>query len=245
MAEKTLNVHTVDGEMETFIAHPDGNESNPVVVVYMDAPGIREELYDFARRIAAKGYYAVLPDLYYRRGHVRFDVSQMTVADREEMFGHMNSLTNAYVIEDTRSLLNMLEGEAAATGGPKGCVGYCMSGQFVMSVAGTFPEHFQASGACHGVGIVTDEPDSPHLLAPNLRGEIFFAFAQRDKYVPDGVIETLRRNLEEHGVGHAIDVYAGTEHGFCFPQRSWCYVEDAAEDVWRRSFEMWDRRLRA
>ncbi len=54
MAEKTLNVHTVDGEMETFIAHPDGNESNPVVVVYMDAPGIREELYDFARRIAPR-----------------------------------------------------------------------------------------------------------------------------------------------------------------------------------------------
>ena len=68
MHEKTLSIDTRDGSMETFVAHPDGEGPFPVVVLYMDAPGIREELRDFVRRIAAREYFAVLPDLYYRRG---------------------------------------------------------------------------------------------------------------------------------------------------------------------------------
>ncbi len=242
--ERIMSVQTDAGEMETFLAHPDGVGPWPVVVLYMDAPGIREELYDFARRIAGEGYTCALPDLYYRRGRVRLDVARMQPEDRKVMFEHMRSLTNALVIEDTAALLGALEAEPAAASGPKGCIGYCMSGQFIMSVAGTFPEHFRASVSCYGVGIVTDQPDTPHRLAGNVEGEIFFAFAEKDEYVADGVIDTLRDALEDNAVSHEIDVYAGTEHGFFFTERTWCYVEDAAEDVWRRSFEMFARQLK-
>jgi carboxymethylenebutenolidase len=243
MFEKLLQVQTTDGEMETFLAHPDGKDDLPVIVIYMDAPGIREELYDFARRIAAAGYCCVLPDLYYRNGRVRFDLQHMSEDDGREMFSHMRSLTNARVLADTESLLGSLEKEPLAASGPKGCIGYCMSGQYVMSVAGTFPEHFRASVSCYGVGIVTPKPDSPHLLAENVSGEIFFAFAEKDEYVPDGVIETLRESLQKHSINHEIEIYSGTEHGFCFPERSGAYDEHAAEDVWRRSFEMFSRQL--
>jgi carboxymethylenebutenolidase len=118
-----------------------------------------------------------------------------------------------------------------------------MSGQFIMTVAGTFPEHFRASISCYGVAIVTDFDDSPHKLADNLRGEIFFAFAEKDEYVPDEAIDVLRETLEKNGVDHQLEIYRGTEHGFCFPERAWCYVEPAAEDVWKRSFEMFQRQL--
>jgi carboxymethylenebutenolidase len=241
MNEKTVEIETPDGVMETFVAHPDGEGPHPVVVLYMDAPGIREELYGFVRRIAAKGYYALVPDLYYRRGLIRLDMN--AEGARQEMFEHMKSLSNAGVASDTQALLAWLEGEAAAAEGPKGCIGYCMSGQYIMTVAGTFPEHFRASVSCYGVDIVTRRADSPHKLAANVRGEIFFAFAEKDEYVPDGVIDTLRGALDEHGVEYQLDIYPGTEHGFCFPERAWCYVEDAAEDVWRRSFEMFERQL--
>jgi carboxymethylenebutenolidase len=244
MREKNQDVQTSDGAMDVFVVHPDGDGPFPVVVLYMDAPGIREELCDFTRRIAAEGYFAVLPDLYYRRGRIRFDLSTMGKTERAEMFGHMESLSNAMVIEDTRSLLAALAEEPCAAAGPKGCIGYCMSGQFVMSVAGSFPEHFRASISCYGVGIVTGAEDSPHRLASKVQGEIFFAFAEKDEYVGDDVIESLRKSLETHDIQHAIDVYPGTEHGFCFPQREGAYAEDAAEDVWRRSFEIFDRQLR-
>lgn len=239
MNEKHIAIATPDGEMETFVAWPDGAGPFPVVVLYMDAPGIREELRDFARRVAGQGYYCALPDLYYRRGRIR--LGALDEAGRREMFGHMRSLSNAGVIADTAALLEGLKSESAAGPGPKGCIGYCMSGQFVMSVAGTFPE-FRASVSCYGVGIVTDEEDTPHRLAPNVQGEMLFAFAETDQWVPDAVIETLRKTLDSSGVEAQVEVYPGTGHGFCFPERD-AYVEDAAEDVWRRSFALFERQL--
>jgi carboxymethylenebutenolidase len=241
VTEKTLSIETPDGAMETFVAHPDGGGPHPVVVLYMDAPGIREELHDFVRRIAGEGYYAMVPDLYYRRGRVRLDMT--AEGARSEMFSHMRSLSNAGVASDTTALLAALDAEPAAADGPKGCIGYCMSGQFIMTVAGTFPEHFRASISCYGVAIVTDADDSPHRLAEHVRGEIFFAFAEKDEYVPAPAIDTLRDALDEHGIDCQLDIYPGTEHGFCFPERPWCYVEGAAEDVWRRSVEMFARQL--
>jgi carboxymethylenebutenolidase len=239
--EKTLTIETPDGSMETFAAHPGGDGPFPVVVLYMDAPGIRGELHDFVRRIAGEGYYALVPDLYYRRGNIRLDMN--AEGARKEMFSHMRSLSNAGVASDTKALFDALRREPAAAEGPKGCIGYCMSGQFIMTVAGTFPEHFRASISCYGVAIVTDFDDSPHKLADNLRGEIFFAFAEKDEYVPDEAIDVLRETLEKNGVDHQLEIYRGTEHGFCFPERAWCYVEPAAEDVWKRSFEMFQRQL--
>jgi len=241
MNEQHLNVVTADGDMETFVAYPDGAGPFPVVVLYMDAPGIREELRGFTRRIADQGYYCALPDLYYRRGRVRLERGSMNEAGRKEMFAHMRSLSNAGVIEDTRSLLQALADQPAAAPGAKGCIGYCMSGQFVMSVAGTFPE-FRASVSCYGVGIVTDKPDTPHRLAPEVQGEMLFAFAEQDEYVPDESIETLRKPLTEHAVESQVEIYPGTGHGFCFPERD-AYVEDAAEDVWARSFALFKRQL--
>ena len=68
MIERTLDLETADGRMPTFITHPETGGPHPVVVVYMDAPGIREELHDFARRIGTVGYYCMLPNLFYRTG---------------------------------------------------------------------------------------------------------------------------------------------------------------------------------
>ena len=247
MHEQQIAIRTADGEMETFVAHPSANPDGeggpfPVVVLYMDAPGIREELRGFTRRIADQGYYCALPDLYYRRGRVRLDRKMLDEAGRREMFAHMRSLSNAGVIADTGSLLEALRDQPAAAAGPMGCIGYCMSGQFVMSVAGTYPE-FRASVSCYGVGIVTDQPDTPHRLAPNVQGEMLFAFAETDEYVPDAVIETLRKTLDEHGVESQVEIYPDTHHGFCFPERD-VYVEQASEDVWSRSFAMFERQLR-
>ena len=68
MLETTLDITTRDGAMETFIVRPERGGPHPAVLMLMDAPGIREELYDMARRLATVGYYVVLPNLYYRAG---------------------------------------------------------------------------------------------------------------------------------------------------------------------------------
>jgi len=56
MIEREIRIATPDGEMTTFIAHPDGDLPYPVAVLYMDALGYREQIKQNARRFAAAGY---------------------------------------------------------------------------------------------------------------------------------------------------------------------------------------------
>ena len=80
MIEKEVQISAPDGVIDAFAAHPDGPGPVPAVILYMDAPGIRDELRDFTRRIATQGYYCLLPDLYYRVGALRFS----TIVPRPE-----------------------------------------------------------------------------------------------------------------------------------------------------------------
>lgn len=240
--EREFNVTTPDGIMPCFAAWPDEPGPHPVIVMYMDAPGIREELYNFARRIAGQGYYAVLPDLYYRLGHHRFNLARRTEKMTEMIFAAWHSLSNADVVADTRALLETLGDDAAASDGPMGSVGYCMSGAFVTAVAGSLPDRFAANVSLYGVYIVTDKDDSPHLLAPQIEGEMYYAFAEHDRWVPMELIDTLRATLDEHGVPHETEVFPTTEHGFAFPERE-VYHEPSAEIVWDKMFKLYARVL--
>ncbi len=168
MIDRDIDIETPDGVMNTFITHPEEEGPHPLVLFLMDAPGKREELHDMARRLGSAGYYVLLPNLYYRR--VR--EYKIENSNREEMYSHMNSLTNAMVCEDVYTLINFAETDSAARNGKSGCVGYCMSGPFAFAAAAAFPEQIAASACFHGVRLCTDSPDSPHLNADKITGEI-------------------------------------------------------------------------
>ena len=241
MKEFDIDVSTVDGAMGCFAAHPEEGGPFPAIIIYMDAPGIREELRDFARRIAAQGYFCLLPDMYYRQGKVRFDMAKMSDGMLKEILATMATLDHPKVVNDTAAMIAYLEAYEAVRK-PYGCIGYCMSGQYVVSVAGNFPDHFAASASLYGVRIVTDEPDSPHLLAPKIKGELYLGFAETDEWVPDNVIPDLEAALKANNVDYQLDIFPGTHHGFCFPQRP-AYHEASAEEVWQKAFDMYRRRL--
>ncbi len=244
MIETTESIQTDHGTMESYAFHPENGGPHPAVVLYMDAPGIREELFDFCRRIAGHGYYALLPDLYYRLGKLRFGAEDLAEGSpgREKMFEAMRSLNNALVMSDTEGILAFLSKNADVKAGPKGCIGYCMSGQYVVSAAGTYPDDFAAAASLYGVGIVTEHDDSPHLLAKFMKGELYLGFASDDPWVPDNVIPELKAALDSNGIAYRLDTWPNTHHGFCFPKRP-AYVEDASEQVWNIVFDLYKRRL--
>ncbi len=249
MQESEILIETPDGAMDTFICHPDEGGPHPAVILYMDAPGIREELRDMARRIGTVGYYVMLPNMYYRTGRegsYGFDLRRIREdkAELQTMFDVMNTLTNALVVSDTGPMIEQIRGATAAKDGPIGCVGYCMSGRFAMSAAAAFADDFAAIASYYGVGIITDKPDSPHLNAGKIRGEVYLAFAEDDPYVPDQVLADLPGILTEACTNHRIEIYRGTGHGFAFPKRD-AYVKAAAERHWERLFALFDRNLRA
>ena len=248
MQEREVVIQTPDGAMDCYITHPDEGGPHPAVILYMDAPGIREELRDMCRRIGTVGYYVLMPNMYYRtgtEGNYGFDLMKTRDSEdeRNKMFAVMNSLTNALVVSDTGPMLQHIRQDAAAAPGPVGCVGYCMSGRYVVSVAAAFPDDFAAVASYYGVGIITDQPDSPHLKADRIKAELYLAFAEQDHYVPDEIVEQLPGVMQAAGANARVEVYPGTDHGFAFPKRP-AYVKPAGERHYERMFAMFDRQLR-
>lgn len=244
MIETRELIATRDGTLEAYGFRPETGEPFPAVILYMDAPGIREELFEFCRRIAGHGCFALLPDMYYRLGKLRFEMKDLVEGSpgRARMFEAMQSLTNELVMSDTRGMLQHLAALPHVKPGPKGCIGYCMSGQYVVSAAGTFPDDFAAAASLYGVGMATDKPDSPHLLAKHIKGALYIGLAAEDPWVPEQAVRDLKAELDAHGVTYHLETWPNTRHGFCFPKRP-AYVEDAAERVWEIVFDLYQRRL--
>lgn len=242
MIEQDVVIPTKHGAMGAFAVHPGAGGPFPAVILYMDAPGIREELRNLARRIARAGYVCVLPDMYYRLGTVRFDLARRDDGMSAVVRAAMNHLSNARVVDDTAALLSWIDAQEAAQPGKVGCVGYCMSGQYVTTLAARFPHRIAAAVSLYGVGIVTEQADSPHLLVDQIEGEMYYAFAETDGSVPGHVIPALRAALEKAGTRHELEICPGTTHGFQFPARA-DYHPVESERVWEKMFALWARSL--
>jgi carboxymethylenebutenolidase len=243
MIEHHLDIRTADGAMNSFVVHPEEGGPFPVVLFYMDAPGKREELHDMARRIAAVGYFVVLPNLYHRRSR-DFKLKERTEAEMAIMFEHMHSLDATTTHVDTQAMLEFVDAQPMADAKRIGAVGYCMSGPFVMWAAADFPDRLRCIASIHGANMVTDKPDSPHRMAPKIHCESYFACAEIDKWAPPADIEKLQSELQAAGTPHRIEWYPAVEHGFVFPQRAGIYNAPAAERHWERLFSLFARTLR-
>ena len=242
MIEKHIDIATADGAMNSFVVYPEENGPHPVVLFYMDAPGKREELHDMARRLASVGYYVVLPNLYYRRSR-DFWLKERTEPAMAVMFGHMHSLTNAMVTQDTQALLDFVDAQGEADASRMGAVGYCMSGPFVMAAAAAFPDRIHSIASIHGANLITDREDSAHRMAPKIRCESYFACAETDKWAPPAIIEQLEAALQAAGTRYRIEWYPKAEHGFVFPLRAGIYDQASAERHWERLFDLFGRTL--
>ena len=241
MIEQQIDIPTRDGATTTFVAHPERGGPHPVILFYMDAPAIREELRDMCRRIASVGYYVVLPNLYYRSGVLELGPLTDDSA-RARMFELMESLTIPKIMADTEALLAWVDSQPAASPGSVGTVGYCMSGQYAISAAVSFPGRVTAAASMYGVRLVTDAPDSPHLAGGRTKAELYFGCAETDRWAPLEMVEELRTVMADSGANAEVEIYRGAEHGFAFPQRA-VYDRAAAERHWERLFSLFRRRV--
>jgi carboxymethylenebutenolidase len=246
MIEQTIDIPTQDGATTTFICHPERGGPHPLIIFYMDAPAIRGELRDMVRRLASVGYFVMLPNLYYRAGVLELGpfAGPGNEATRERMMGLMNGLSIAMVMDDTDALLAFADAEPAASRGPAGTVGYCMSGQFAINAAARHPDRIGAAASVYGVRLVTETADSPHLMASKAKAELYFACAETDRWAPPATIDALAAAMATLNIDAEVEVYPGVEHGFAFPQRA-AYNRAAAERHWERLFALFARRLAA
>jgi carboxymethylenebutenolidase len=244
MIDQQIEIPTKDGHTTTFITHPERGGPFPVIIFYMDAPAIREELRDMARRLATSGYYVMLPNMYYRSGVMELGPipPDPDAPERKRMFGFMNSINIPMVMEDTTALLAYADTQPAANAKIVGTVGYCMSGRYAVNAATHFPDRVKAAASIYGTHLATDQPDSPHLAASKTKAELYFGCAETDIYAPQEIIDKLQASMK--GAHAEVEVYPGTHHGFAFPKRP-VYHRDAAERHWERLLALYRRNLAA
>jgi carboxymethylenebutenolidase len=244
MIDQQIEIPTKDGHTTTFITHPERGGPFPVIIFYMDAPAIREELRDMARRLGTSGYYVMLPNLYYRAGVMELGPlsADPESPERKRMFSLMNSLDIPMIMEDTRALLAYADSQSAARSYIVGSVGYCMSGRYAINAATHFPDRVKAAASIYGVQLATDQPDSPHLAAQKTKAELYFACAETDVYAPQDIIDKVKQAVT--GANAEVEIYPGTHHGFAFPKRP-VYDRDAAERHWERLLALYRRNLSA
>jgi carboxymethylenebutenolidase len=244
MIDQQLEISTKDGHTTTFITHPERGGPHPVILFYMDAPAIREELRDMARRLGTSGYYVMLPNLYYRSNVLELGPlpADPESPERKRMFQLMASIDIPMVMEDTRALLAFAGTQPAARTDRVGTVGYCMSGRYAISAATHFSDRVKAAASIYGTQLATDRPDSPHLAGQKTRAELYFACAETDIYAPMETIEKVRLAMQNDRANAEVEIYPATHHGFAFPKRP-VYDRDAAERHWERLLALYRRNL--
>lgn len=245
MLEQTLDLATKDGAMETFICHPERGGPYPPVLLLMDAPGIREELHDMARRLATSGYYVMLPNLYYRAGRdTKYgpDVLKHGSEEHKRMRAVRTKMTIPPVMEDVAAMIAFADKQKAAKKGPVGTHGYCMSGPYSLAAAARHPDRVTAAASFYGTWLVSDAVESPHLTLGKARGELYISCAEHDELAPPEMVKELKALFDKSGAAGELEVHPGVHHGFAFPQR-WCYDKPAAERHWERLIALYRRRL--
>jgi carboxymethylenebutenolidase len=238
MRERFVDVETPSGRMETFVTHPEQDGPFPAVILYMDIWGVREELFEIARRVGTVGYYCMVPDLYYRQGKVRHEFRDA----QNRVIAPGRRLSNQMVVDDTGAVLEFLRRGAPVRPGAIGAIGYCMGGRHVLCVAGQYPEHVRASASLHGTSLISDLADSPHRLARQFRGELYCGFAETDPYAPLTMVKELDELLAPCPVAYRYEIHGGARHGYALPNRDIFHPRAAARD-WELIFAMFHRQI--
>lgn len=216
MPNSVIDIQTPDGVADAYLTSPD-NAPHPGVLLLMDAFGLRPRLEEMADRVAARGYTVLVPNLFYRAGRSPlFEMPDLSgESARMEFFKTlrpmMDSLTPERIVADGGAYLDKLQQVAP---GPVAISGYCLGTRIGLRIAAAYPDRVAALGGFHGGGLVTDADDSPHLLAPDVRAELYFGHADHDQSNSPDQIAALDEALAAAGVTSRSEVYADAAHGY-------------------------------
>jgi len=244
MPHQLIEIPAADGLCPAHVLTPEGSGPWPAVIFYMDGLGMRQTLVDMAARLAGHGYLVLLPDMYYRFGAYEPLVpTEVFKGDFRAQVGPMMATTgNVQAAQDTAAFLAWLGTNPQVAGSKVGTVGFCMGGGMAITAAGTYPDRVAAAASFHGGRLATDDPASPHLLAPQITAELLIAGADNDASYPPEMAERLTAALTAAGVRFHAEIYPGALHGWMkrdFP----VYDEAAAERGWAEMISLFARNL--
>ena len=218
MMDADVQVKTAAGVCDAALIHPQKG-SWPGVILFADVFGLRPTMRDMARRLAADGFTVLVPNPFYRTSKppgLTPDIDFNNPADRAKMDVLRAPLTSEAVMQDASAYVKFLDAQAPVNKSAKmGVFGYCMGGPMTMQAAAANPDRIGAGASFHGGGLVTDKPDSPHLLIPKLKAQYYFGIAMNDDQRQPDAKTKLDEAFKSAKLQAKIDVYAGCLHGWC------------------------------
>lgn len=239
-----IEIRTADGIAGATVVRADsGSRTDKGVILYMDAFGPREALYDMGQRIADAGYAVLVPDLYYRSGSYG-PFNPKTAFSEEESKTKIRSMMQAtsqdLTARDGAAFIEALEAEGVT--GPIGAVGYCMGGARALTAAARYPDRIKAAASFHGGNLASDADDSPHRLADQIKARVYVGVAGVDDSFPPEQSARLAEALRIGGVDHAIENYVGMAHGWTVPDHS-VYDKAGSERHFKRLLTLFEEAL--
>lgn len=243
--ESDVSVETPDGVADCYFVHP-ASGAHAGVVVWPDILGLRPAFRQMGKRLAESGYSVLVVNPFYRQKKAPVVPAGSSFANEATrnivmpLAQVLNATTHA---SDAKAFVAFLDSQAAADKRRRiGTTGYCMGGPIVMRTAAAVPDRVGAGASFHGGGLVTKEPDSPHLLVPKMKAQFLFAVAENDDQREPDAKNVLRDTFAKAGLPAEIEVYAGAAHGWCPPDSS-VYNEKQAERAWSRLLVLFGKAL--
>lgn len=250
VTETEVSIPTADGTCDAAFFHP-ATGTHPAVLIWPDAFGLRPAMRAMGRRLAGEGYAVLVPNPFYRaaKGVVyesAANVDFQAPATRAKLGPMMASVTAAGAAEkDAAAFVAFLDARTQVVDRDRkvGTQGYCMGGALTLRTAATVPERIGAAASFHGGGLVTDRPESPHLLAPRIRGRVYVGVAANDDQRQPDAKDKLREAFAAAKVPAEIEVYPA-RHGWCVPDMPTeagapIYSASEAERAWTKLLELY------
>jgi carboxymethylenebutenolidase len=221
VTERTVEIKSPDGTCDAAFIHP-ASGAHPAVIIWPDAFGLRPSMRDMAKRLAGAGYSVLVPNPFYRvaRSPVFEDASKVNFqTERPKITPLMASIQADGTVErDAPAFVAWLDMQKEVDRNKKiGTQGYCMGGGLVVRTAAAVPNRIGAGASFHGGGLVTDRPNSPHLLAPKIKARMYFGIAINDDMQQPDAKTKLREAFDAAKVPAEIEVYSMAQHGWCVP----------------------------
>jgi carboxymethylenebutenolidase len=235
VTESEVEIKTPDGTCDAHFVHP-AKGAAPAVLVWPDIFGLRPAFRQMGKRLAESGYAVLTINPFYRMKHAPTGASTdfQDPARREGLMKMMQSLTAETNVTDAKAFIAWLDKQSAVDTKKKmGTTGYCMGGPLVLRTAATVPNRVGGAATFHGAALVTDKPDSPHLLIPKMKAQFLIAIADNDDQKEPNSKTVLKEAFEKNHLKAEVEVYKGAQHGWC-PPDSQVYNMELAEKAWSR-----------
>jgi carboxymethylenebutenolidase len=240
-----VEIKTPDGTCDAYFVSPVKGR-HPAVLTWPDIFGLRPASKEMATRLAGSGYSVLVINPFYRTQkaptapeHPDFN----DPATRQALMTLAGTLSPATAATDATAFIAFLDAQPSVDKKKKmGTTGYCMGGPFVFRTAAAHANRIGAAATFHGGGLVTDKPESPHLLIPQMKAQYLVAIAENDDTRQPEAKTVLKDAFAKANLPAEVEVYAGAQHGWC-PPDSAVYNHDQAEKAWSRQLALFSKAL--